>query len=142
LEFKDVTDIIASAHGVLDKLEARVSGSWLHRAFWHGINVRWYTPPVLIGRSWELDYPYRKSRTVVLRYSFRRSLVLGFWGKKGYDEDTALLEATIYGRERTNDERRAWDETQLFMADEASGVLLEGRPGLRVRATFDDRSDA
>jgi hypothetical protein len=114
-------------HDVLHELADRAERSWLRRAFWHSVNVKWYTPPVLFGQSWELDYPFRKSRTVVLRYTWGRSLVLGFWGKKGHDEDTALLEATLYGRKRTSDERRAWDDTQLLVAPEAGiGVLFGG----------------
>lgn len=140
MEYKDVTDVLAVGHNILDWAEAKVSGSWLHRWFWHSVHVKWYAPPVHFATSWELDHPFRKSHAIVLRYSFRRSAVLGKWGKTGYDEDTALLEATIHGRQRRQDEREAWDETVLKVHDPAtdgnSGVL-GGEPGLRVRATFD-----
>lgn len=146
MEYKDVTDIISGAQTLLDRLEGKVRGSWLHRWFWHGVNVQWYTPPVLFSTTWELDYPFRKSRTILLRYSFRRSLVLGFWGKTGYDEDTALLEATVYGRKRRDDERIHFDEVRAYddrpTAFEGSSLPLRGdRPQLRVRATFDDGLD-
>lgn len=143
MEYKDVTDVIAGAHGLLDKLDRRVRKSWVYRVFWHSVNVQWYTPPVIIGTSWELDEPNRKSRTLILRYSWGRSLVLGFWGKTEYDEDEALLNATIYGRERTHGERRAWDD-QSYLEGEFDGIssdVLEGRPQLRVRATVDAGSD-
>ena len=143
MEYKDVTDIVAGMHGVLDKIEARVRGSWVHRIFWHSVNVKWYTPPVLFGTSWELDHPFRRSRTVIVRYWWGRSLVLGFWSKTGYDEDHALLNATIHGRERTDGERLGWDDQSFAEAefDGDSGPILERRPELRVRATVDDGID-
>lgn len=139
MEYKDVTDVIAGVHNLLDKLEARVRGSRVHRVFWHSVNVQWYTPPVILGTSWELDEPNRKARTVILRYSWGKSLVLGFWGKTGYDEADALLNATIHGRQRTHGERSGWDDQSYESAefDGASGTVLTRRPGLRVRTTSD-----
>lgn len=144
MDYLDVTDIVAGAHSVLDKLEAKVTGSWLHRWFWHSVNVTTWTPPVHFARSWELDYPFRKSHTVLIRWSFRRSVAIGFWGKTGYDEDTALLEATIHGRSRRQDERDAWDATvprTTASGEEANSGLLAGGSGLRVLATTDDGLD-
>jgi len=111
MEYKDATDIIAGLHNALDWAENKITGSWVHRAFWHTVRVKWYTPPVLGGISWELDEPFRKGYTLIVRYWWKRSLVLGFWGKKHYDENTALLSATIHGRNRTNEEHDAWDES-------------------------------
>lgn len=143
MEYKDVTDLITGVHGLLDKLEVRVRKSRISRFFWHSVRVKWYTPPVILGTSWELDPPNRKGRTVILRYSWDKSIVLGFWGKTGYDEDHALLNATIYGRERTREERDAWDESipKTRTVDGIDCSLLEGRPGLRVRATVDAGTD-
>lgn len=139
MEYKDATDVVAGLHNALDKVDARIRRSRLSRAFWHSVNVKWYTPPVLVATSWELDYPYRKSRTVVLRYWWNRSAVLGFWGKTEYDEDTALLEATIHGRERTHEERSAYNEATAWSGDpESEGFgsgVLSGRPGLRDGTT-------
>ena len=141
MEYKDVTDVIAGLHGVLDRVERKVTGSWVHRAFWHKVEVKWYTPPVLLSRSIEIDEPFRRSRTVVLRYWWDKCLVLGFWGKTEYDEDANLLEATIHGRERTHDERIAYDEARAFDSDPRveglRGPVLEGRSRLRVRASTD-----
>lgn len=142
MEYKDVTDVIAGLHGALDKLETKVRGSWVHRIFWHSVNIKWYTPPVFFATSWELDEPYRKSRAFIFRYSWGKSLVLGFWGKTGYDEEHALLNATIYGRERTDGERLVWDDQSYTNAefDGNSGSLFS-RPELRVRATSDAGAD-
>lgn len=139
MEYKDATDIIAGLHGALDKLEVKIRKSRVHRIFWHTAPVKWYTPPVLLGLSWEIDHPFRRSRVVMLRYWWKRSLVLGFWGKTEYDEDHALLNATLHGRERTHGERNGWDDQSYVEGefDGASGNILERRPGLRVRATFD-----
>jgi len=145
MEYKDVTDVIAGLHSALDWTESKVRGKWLHRFFWHGVRVKWYTPPVFLSRSIEIDEPFRRSRTVVLRYWWDRSVVLGFWGKTKYDEDANLLEATIHGRERTYDERIAYDEDRAFDSDPRvegfRGPVLEGRPELRVRATVDAGAD-
>lgn len=144
MEYKDATDIIAGLHNALDWAETKITGSWVHRAFWHTVRVKWYTPPVIAGISWELDEPFRKGYTLIVRYWWKRSLVLGFWGKKHYDENHALLSATIHGRNRTNDERDAWDESVPKNSGLVEGVdlgLLEGQSGLRVRATVDARSD-
>ena len=143
MEYKDVTDVIAGMHSVLDWVDSKVRGKWLHRFFWHGVRVKWYTPPVLIGTSWELDAPFRKSRTIIVRYWWSKSAVLGFWGKKGYDEDHALLSATIHGRERTYGERLGWDDQSYAEAefDGNSGPLLSRRPELRVRASTDAGAD-
>lgn len=145
MEYRDATDIVAGLHGVLDKVETKIRGSWVHRVFWHSVRVKWYTPPVLAGASWELDHPYRKGYTLIVRYWWRRSLVLGFWGKRNYGEDHALLNATIHGRKRTQDERDAWDETKFqefepSIADKSADFdldVLTGEPRLRIRATTD-----
>lgn len=153
MEYKDATDIIAGLHNVLDWAEAKITGSWVHRAFWHTIRVKWYTPPVLGGISWELDEPFRKGYTLIVRYWWKRCLVLGFWGKTHYDEDQALLSATIHGRKRTDDERDAWDDlaprdtrhdyytVSPGRAKSVSGLVLKEQSGLRVRATVDARTD-
>lgn len=144
MEYKDATDVIAWAHNALDKLDVWVRRSWVSRVFWHSVNVQWYTPPVITGTSWELDEPNRKSRTLILRYSWGKSVVLGFWSKTGYDEAEALLHATIHGRERTEDERIAYDEANAWNAtrgEDGSDPVLQGGSGLRVRATTDARAD-
>lgn len=139
MEYKDATDVVAAMHGALDWAERKIRGSWVHRVFWHSVNVKWFTPPVLLSTSWEIDHPYRKGRTVLVRYWWDKSAVLGFWGKKVYDEDHALLNATIHGRERTDGERLGWDDQSYTAAefDGGSSPLLSRRPELRVRATVD-----
>ena len=143
MEYKDATDVIAGMHGLLDRLEASVRRSRIHRVFWHSVNVRWYTPPVWPAREWEVDEPFRRGRTVLLRYRWGKSAVLGFWGKTGYDEADALLNATIHGRRRTDGERSGWDDQSYTEAefDGNSGPLLSRRPELRVRATVDAGAD-
>lgn len=143
MEYKDATDVIAGLHGALDWVETKVRKSWLNRVFWHSVNVKWYTPPVLAGTSWELDHPNRKGATVILRYSWGKCFVLGFWGKREYDEDHALLSATIHGRKRTDGEHLGWDEAAYREGefDGTSSPLLERRPELRIRATTDAGTD-
>lgn len=143
MEYKDATDIIAGAHNLLSRLEARIRKSWVHRVFWHSVNVRWYTPPIWGARAWEVDEPFRGGRTVLLRYWRGKSLVLGFWGKTSYDEAEALLNATIHGRERTHGERSGWDDQSYESAefDGTSGTVLTRRPGLRVGASVDAGAD-
>lgn len=143
MEYKDVTDVIAGLRGALDWVERKAIRHGLSRLFWHSVNVQWYTPPVILATEWELDHPNRKSRVAILRYSWGRSLVLGFWGKKHYDEDHALLNATIHGRKRTDGENRGWDEESYREAEFAGSSLplLNERPGLRVRATVDAGPD-
>jgi hypothetical protein len=143
MEYKEVTDIIAGAHGLLDKLEVRVRKSWLYRLFWHSVNVQWHTPPIWLAPEWEVEEPFRRGKTVILRYSWGKSLVFGFWGKTGYDEADALLNATIHGRKRTDGEHLGWDEA-AYRAGEFAGVsgpILEQRPQLRIRATVDAGPD-
>lgn len=139
MEYNDLEGTIAAAHGVLDRIEAGLRGSWASRIFWHSVRIKWYTPPVTFSRTIELDHPYRRSHSAIFRYWPTRALVLGFWGRKQYDEDSNLLDATILGRTRTDGERRAWDDGSYQDGEfEGSSVpLLERRPGLRVRATVD-----
>jgi hypothetical protein len=139
MEYKEVTDIVAGAHNVLDRLEVKIRKSWVSRIFWHSVRVRWFTPPVILGTSWELDHPYRKGGTLIVRYWWSRCWVLGFWGKTEYDEDHALLSATIHGRDRTDDERHAFDDTTKNLEGPATGDsdILGGRSNLRDGATRD-----
>lgn len=146
MEYKDVTDVIAGLHSGLDWVERKITGSWVHRIFVHTARVKWYTPPILFGHSWEIDEPFRRGKTVIVRFSWSRVVALGFWGKKHYDEDHVLLEATIHGRERTHDERSAFNEATAYeerpTAVEGSSLPLRGdRPELRVRATSDAGAD-
>lgn len=161
MEYKDATDIVSGLHTALDWVETKVRKSGINRIFWHSVNVKWYTPPVLGGVSWELDEPNRKGYTLILRYWWNKSAVLGFWGKKHYSEDHALLNATIHGRERTSDERDAWNESTPKKGSLIEGIrgfhafkpsrptqredirfeVFDGQPQLRVRATTDARAD-
>lgn len=141
MEYKDATDIIAGLHNGLDWIDRKIRGTWVQRAFWHGIRVRWYTPPVLVSKTYEVEEPFRRSRAIVLRFWWNRSVVLGFWGKTGYDEDANLLEATIWGRPRTDGERKHWSDSPVSVPEGLSSEILGGRPGLRDGATRNARAD-
>lgn len=142
MEYKDATDVVAELHGFLDKLESKIRRSSVHRIFWHGVRIKWFTPPVYTAKTFEIEEPFRRARVVMVRYWWNRGLVLGFWGKTEYDEETNLLEATVYGRKRRDDERSAYDESKGYENSQgSSGELLARGSGLRVRATSDARAD-
>lgn len=135
MEYKNPADVL---HEIADRWETGP----MSRIFGHTARVRWYTPPVLFGISWELDEPNRKGYTVILRYSWRHVLALGFWGKKGHSEEEALLSATVMGRKRRQDERDAFDDSILRDHSEDENIaVFQGGPGLRNRATTDARAD-
>lgn len=136
MEYKEVTDVLASVEGLVRR-------SWLGRIYWHSVNVKWFAPPIWFTRSWEVEEPFRGGHSMLLRYSWGKSLVFGIWGKEGYDEAEVLLNATLHGRKRTDGEHLGWNE-QSYREGEFAGVsgpILERRPELRVRATVDARAD-
>lgn len=42
----------------------------------------------------EVEPPYRRGKAVCVRYTPRRAVVVGWWGKTSGEEDEALREAT------------------------------------------------
>lgn len=106
-------------HMIADKTK------WLSRIFGHTMKVKWYTPPVWVGKTHELDEPFRRGYTVLVRYSWSSMLALGFWGKP-QDPDKALLDATILGRKRSDDERQHWSD-DVRDASFSEGVRLRSQ---------------
>jgi hypothetical protein len=136
--YYEVEDVLYVAHDALDAIERKLdSGKYLRRFFIQFSRVKWYTPPIVVARTLEVDEPYRRCNSVLFRYWWNRGIVLGMWGNVGYDEAEQLLEATIMGRERTQDERDAVDDTIVRdhtdeLGQGASGTLRVG--GHSVRA--------
>lgn len=65
----------------------------LGRAFAHAIALDPNAPRLHTAVTDELDPPFRRSRSLVLRLWKSRGLVLGWWRKTGRDEDEALMAA-------------------------------------------------
>lgn len=63
------------------------------RAFVHLIRIRPSTPPVHIGDTIEIEAPYRRSRSLIVRISWSRALVIGWWRDTSWDEEAALMAA-------------------------------------------------
>jgi hypothetical protein len=131
MDYVTIGDVLSVVHDTIT--ESIASTKW-ERMFFHTIRIRWYTPPFFFGKSVETDEPFRHAKSLGLRFSGRRALVLGFWSEEGYDEDEALLEATMLGRERTDDERHGFDPDRIYGTGDSSEVL-SGRPGLRDGTT-------
>jgi hypothetical protein len=131
MDYVTIGDIVSVVH---DTITEKMASTRWERMFFHTIRIRWYTPPLIIGKSVETDEPFRYARSLGLRFSPARALVLGFWSEKGYDEDTALLEATLLGRRRTDDERHGFDPYRVYGTGDSSDEL-SGRPGLRDGTT-------
>ena len=68
------------------------------RAFAHGIRLVPTAPRFHFAPTHEIDWPYRYSRSVVVRYWGERGFVLGWWRHTGRSEKQALL-AALGGRE-------------------------------------------
>lgn len=64
------------------------------RAFFHFIHVRPGTPLLHTAPTVEIEPPYRRSESLIIRLlPFRRALVLGWWEDTEWDAEEALMEA-------------------------------------------------
>lgn len=61
------------------------------RFFAHWISLTPGSPRFHRAPTQEMDDPYRRSNSLVVRLWGERGLVLGRWRDTGYDEDTATL---------------------------------------------------
>lgn len=125
--YYEAEDVLYVLHDALDAIERKLdSGKYLRRMFIQFSRVKWYAPPIIVARTLEVDEPFRRCRSVLVRYWWNRAVVLGMWGVVGYDEAEQLLEATIMGRERTQDERDGFDDTILVDHTGPDGAPVEG----------------
>ncbi len=145
MEYKDSSDVITWAHGLIDKLDRAIAGTWITRVFVQGtMYLKWWAPPHL-ARTQEIDEPFRYARSLIIHVPpFHTGIAIGLWSKTGLKEDEALLRAVRPTRPPTHSELRFWD------VDHARDVLFRngsrrrvqyGRPGLRDGATRHDGSD-
>lgn len=98
MEYKEVSDAFATAHGVLDWLESKVNRGFVSRFYTTKYGVKWYTPPVLVCKTYEIDEPFRQSWTFFLRTGFKTIRGYGIWSKHGLPEHEALLKAVRAGQ--------------------------------------------
>lgn len=72
--------------------------------FVHGIKLRKDSPLVHTFPSHEMEEPYRRSNTLILRLPRgHRGVAIGWWRRTTRTEEQALLEA-LQGRKMTDDE--------------------------------------
>jgi hypothetical protein len=129
MTYYQISDALVAAQDALDNLDLAISRTWADRLWVQHYRVRWFTPPILVSKTLEIDHPFRRARSVLIRISPTRALVFGFWGKTVYDEAQQLLEATILGRKRDRNERDAFDDTVI--RDHSEALASTGNLSLR-----------
>lgn len=125
--YSDVSDAFQKAHGAIDWVEARTP-QWVHRIFTTKLSVRFWTPPVWVSTTREIDEPFRKSKTVIFHVLPHVAYGVGFWSKTGEPEHAALLQAVRAGLVTTEDDIDEFDET---ITKERSGI--DGIGSFRAR---------
>lgn len=68
--------------------------------FVHGIRLDRNAPRLHTYPTYEIEAPYRRSNTLIVRLWGERGFALGWWRHTGWDERTALLRA-LQGYEDT-----------------------------------------
>lgn len=97
-------------------LSADTHGFW--RFFWHSISLKQKSPVLHTSLSHETDYPYRWSRSLILRLpGTTRGLVLGWWRNIVRTEEDAIL-AGMQGRDMTYKDllKETMDYDETFQA--------------------------
>jgi hypothetical protein len=91
------------------------------RAFFHVIHVKRGTPTFHMADTVEIEAPYRRSRSLVIRLTFRRALVLGWWRDTSWSEEKALMEAVAgWGIDPYDDSMEDPEVKQLIRSNVAS----------------------
>jgi hypothetical protein len=81
------------------------------RAFFHFVRVQPGSPIFHTAPTVEIEEPFRRSDSLVVRLPFRRAIVLGWWEDTGWDADTALMEAVWGWGIDPYDDRLQYDES-------------------------------
>jgi hypothetical protein len=135
MEYREVSDAFATARGVLDWIENKVNRGFVSRLFVMKYRVKWYTPPVLFGKTQEIDEPFRYSWTLMLHVTPHRVLGFGVWSKAGLPEHRALLKAVRSGLTTTEEDMEHFDDT---IARERTGIDGVGAFSARLRTSVSD----
>ena len=67
---------------------------WMTPLFWHSVRLTREAPLVHVAPTRELEYPYRTSqRSLILKLTRTRGIVLGWWKESGMNEYDHLMAA-------------------------------------------------
>jgi hypothetical protein len=133
MEYREVSDAFASARGVLDWIEEKVNRGFVKRLYAMKLRVKWYTPPVLIGKTQEIDDPYRESWSVFFHVLPKTMVGFGLWSKTGLPEHEALLKAVRGGLEVSKKDMEHFDVDAI----QGEYQVVDGVGGFKPRGLRD-----